>query len=406
MKVLIVGAGIAGLTLALCLRRNGHEARIVEQAPELRDAGYMIDFFGSGYDAAERIGLLDDLARIHYQIPRLSFVAADGRERFSIAYPTLRRRLFDDRHFNFMRGELERVLYAQLQDDVPVRFGTTVEQLSGDGDRVSVRLSDGSGETVDLVAGADGVHSKIRRLVFGGPERFERFLGYHTAATIIDDPPTEPPGDAFSILTEPKRQVGIYPIRGGRMASFFVHAADRRLEDLSTAAARRELRTVYGDLNWLVPELLRRLDRQSEIYLDDVSQIALPGWSSEPRGAARRCLANASPCLRAKARPWPWRGAYVLAEELAAAGDDVAAALARYELRLRPSIEQKQRAGRRLARWFVPESGWRRMVRDTVLRASSWPLASSISETADRGREHLSRLTPRARPRGIAQEIC
>ena len=377
MKVLIVGAGIAGLTLALCLRRNGHEARIVEQAPELRDAGYMIDFFGSGYDAAERIGLLDDLARIHYQIPRLSFVAADGRERFSIAYPTLRRRLFDDRHFNFMRGELERVLYAQLRDHVPVRFGTTVEQLSGDGDRVSVRLSDGSGETVDLVAGADGVHSKIRRLVFGGPERFERFLGYHTAATIIDDPPTEPPGDAFSILTEPKRQVGIYPIRGGRMASFFVHAADRRLEDLSTAAARRELRTVYGDLNWLVPELLRRLDRQSEIYLDDVSQIALPGWS---RGRVV-LLGDASQCvslLAGQGASMAMAGAYVLAEELAAAGDDVAAALARYELRLRPSIEQKQRAGRRLARWFVPESGWRRMVRDTVLRASSWPLASSI----------------------------
>ncbi len=376
MKVLIVGAGIAGLTLALCLRRNGHEARIVEQAPELRDAGYMIDFFGSGYDAAERIGLLDDLARIHYQIPRLSFVAADGRERFSIAYPTLRRRLFDDRHFNFMRGDLERVLYAQLQDDVPVRFGTTVEQVRHDGERVSVQLSDGSGETVDLVAGADGVHSKVRRLVFGGPERFERFLGYHTAATIIDDPPTEAPGDVFSILTEPKRQVGIYPIRGGRMASFFVHAADRRLEDFSVAAARRELRTVYGDLNWLVPELLRRLDRQSEIYLDDVAQIELPGWSRERvvlLGDASQCVS----LVAGQGASMAMAGAYVLAEELAV-GDDVAAALARYELRLRPSIEQKQRAGRRIARWFVPESGWRLIVRDTVLRASSWPLASSI----------------------------
>jgi 2-polyprenyl-6-methoxyphenol hydroxylase-like FAD-dependent oxidoreductase len=377
LKVLIVGAGIAGLTLALCLRRNGHEARIVERAPELRDAGYMIDFFGSGYDAAERIGLLDDLARIHYQIPRLSFLAADGRERFSIAYLTLRRRLFDDRHFNFMRGELERVLYAQLKDDVPVRFGTTVEQLCGDGDRVSVRLSDGSGETVDLVAGADGVHSKVRRLVFGRPERFERFLGFHTAAALIDDPPAEAPDDAFSILTEPKRQVGIYPIRGGRMASFFVHAANRRLEDLSVAAARRELRAVYGDLNWLVPELLRRLNRQSKIYLDDVSQIELPGWSRERvvlLGDACQCVS----LLAGQGASMAMAGAYVLAEELTAAGADVGAALARYELRLRPSIGQKQRAGRGIARWFVPDSGWRRIVRDTVLRASSWPLASSI----------------------------
>jgi 2-polyprenyl-6-methoxyphenol hydroxylase-like FAD-dependent oxidoreductase len=323
------------------------------------------------------MGLLDDLARIHYQIPCLSFLAADGRERFSIAYPTLRRRLFDDRHFNFMRGDLERTLYAQLRDDVPVRFGTTVEQLCEDGDRVSVRLSDGSGETVDLVAGADGLHSKVRRLLFGGPQHFERFLGYHTAATIIDDPPTEAPRDAFSILTEPKRQVGIYPIRGGRMASFFVHAADRRLEDLSAAAARRELRAVYSDMNWLVPELLARLDHLSEIYLDDVSQIELPSWSRERvvlLGDACQCVS----LLAGQGASMAMAGAYVLAEELAAAGGDVGAALARYELRLRPSIEQKQRAGRGIARWFVPDSGWRRIVRDTVLRASSWPLASSI----------------------------
>lgn len=377
MKVLIVGAGIAGLTLALCLRRNGHEARIVEQAPELRDAGYMIDFFGSGYDAAERMGLLDDLAGIHYQIPRLAFVAADGRERFSIAYPRLRRRLFDDRHFNFMRGELERLLHDNLPRDVPIRFGTTVEAVRQDGERVSAQVSDGSLETVDLVAGADGVHSKVRRLVFGGPERFERFLGYHTAAAIIDDPPAGAPGDAFSILTEPGRQVGIYPIRGGRMASFFVHAADRRLDDRSTAAARQILRAEYGDLNWLVPELLRRCDRAPEIYLDEVSQTELPYWS---RGGVV-LLGDACQCvslLAGQGASMAMAGAYVLAEELTAARDDVATALARYELRLRPSIETKQQAGRRIARWFVPDSRMRRLIRDAVLRVSAWPLASGL----------------------------
>ncbi len=375
MKVLIVGAGIAGLTLALCLRRNGHEPRIVEQAPKLRDAGYMIDFFGSGYDAALRMGLLDDLAGIHYQIPRLAFIAADGRERFSIAYPKLRRRLFDDRHFNFMRGELERVLYARLENDVPVRFGTTVEQLAADGERVDVQLSDGSRHTFDLVAGADGVHSVVRRLAFGGPERFERFLGYHTAAAILDDPPTDAPGDAFSILTEPKRQVGIYPIRGGRMASFFVHRADRRLEDRASAAARSELHAAYGDLGWLVPELLRRSERAAEIYFDEVSQVELPGWSRGRVvlvGDACQCVS----LLAGQGASMAMAGGYVLAEELAQG--DVAAALARYELRLRPAIERQQRAGRGIARWFVPDSGWRLAIRDLVLRASCWPVAAQL----------------------------
>ncbi len=375
MNVLIVGAGIAGLTLALCLRRDGHEPWIVEQAPELRDAGYMIDFFGSGYDAAERLGLLTDLAGIHYQIPRLSFVAADGRERFSIAYPTLRRRLFDDRHFNFMRGELERLLRDRLPPGVPVRFGTTVETLRQQGERVSVRLSDGSQASVDLVAGADGAHSRVRDLVFGGPARFERYLGYHTAAAILDEPLPGAPADAFSILTEPRCQVGVYPILGGRMASFFVHAAGRRIEDRTTAAARRELRAVYGDLNWLVPELLERCDRVSGIYFDEVSQVELPVWSRGRVvlvGDACQCVS----LLAGQGASMAMAGAYVLAQELAR--DEVGPALARYELRLRPSIERAQRAGRRIARWFVPETGLRRVLRDAVLRASAWPLASGF----------------------------
>ena len=68
MKVLIVGAGIGGLTLALCLRRAGHAVVVLEKSPRLRDEGYMIDFFGSGYDAAERLGLLPAIARVHYPV--------------------------------------------------------------------------------------------------------------------------------------------------------------------------------------------------------------------------------------------------------------------------------------------------------------------------------------------------
>jgi 2-polyprenyl-6-methoxyphenol hydroxylase-like FAD-dependent oxidoreductase len=375
VNALIVGAGIAGLTLALCLRRHGHEPWLVEQAPELRDAGYMIDFFGSGYDAAERLDLLADLAGIHYQIPRLSFVAADGRERFSIAYPTLRRRLFDDRHFNFLRGDLERLLRDRLPPGVPVRFGTTVEALRQQGERVAVQLSDGSRESVDLLVGADGAHSRVRGLAFGGPAGCERYLGYHTAAAILDEPLPGAPADAFSMLTEPRCQVGVYPIRGGRMASFFVHAAVRRLEDRTTAAARRELRAAYGELNWLVPELLGRCDRVAGIYFDEVSQVELPAWSRGRVvlvGDACQCVS----LLAGQGASMAMAGAYVLAEELAR--DEVGLALARYERRLRPSIERAQRAGRRIARWFVPETGLRRVLRDAVLRASAWPLASGL----------------------------
>lgn len=85
MRVIIVGAGLAGLTLALCLGRAGHQVRLLERSPSLREEGYMIDFFGSGYDVAERLGLLPTLEEIHYPIAWLSFRAPDGTTRFRIA---------------------------------------------------------------------------------------------------------------------------------------------------------------------------------------------------------------------------------------------------------------------------------------------------------------------------------
>jgi 2-polyprenyl-6-methoxyphenol hydroxylase-like FAD-dependent oxidoreductase len=89
MRVLIVGAGIAGHTLALCLLRRGDQALVVEKTPSLPAGGYMIDFFGSGYDACERLGLREELERIHYPVDRLVFLDARGRERFALPYSVL-----------------------------------------------------------------------------------------------------------------------------------------------------------------------------------------------------------------------------------------------------------------------------------------------------------------------------
>jgi 2-polyprenyl-6-methoxyphenol hydroxylase-like FAD-dependent oxidoreductase len=226
MKVLICGAGIAGLTLAWCLERLGHEPLVVERAPHLRDEGYMIDFFGSGCDAAERLGILPDLAAIHYPIQRLVFVNASGRERFSVAYLPLRRRLFADRHFNFLRGDLERALYRRFGHRHTIRFGTTVAWFEQKGDAVSVALSDGSEMRVDLLIGADGVHSHVRTLAFGDEQQFARLLGYEMAAFILESPLPGVGHDRFVTMTRPQRQVAVYPIRGGRMATFFLHASD------------------------------------------------------------------------------------------------------------------------------------------------------------------------------------
>ena len=103
---------MAGLSLAGCLGRQGDDVLVVERSPRLREGGYMIDFFGPGLDVAERLGLLPRLAASHDPVDRLVFAHAAGRVRVSVRYDVLRRRLFRDRHFNFLRADLEGVLWA------------------------------------------------------------------------------------------------------------------------------------------------------------------------------------------------------------------------------------------------------------------------------------------------------
>ncbi|CAN5686207.1 FAD-dependent monooxygenase [soil metagenome] len=379
MKVLISGGGIAGLTLAHGLRRHGHDPVVVERSPKVRDEGYMIDFLGPGYDTSERMGMLSELEGIHYQIPRLAFVDAVGKEKFSISYAALRKDVFGGRHFNFMRGDLERLLYSRIEGRVPVRFGTEVEALEQDEAQVDVRFSDGSTGSFDVVIGADGIHSRVRELAFGEESRFSRPLGYYTAAFVLDDPEMRRRfGDAFYTLNVPGRQVGVYPIRGGRLATLFLFKAQRRPADFSTEAARRELETVYGGMHWIVPRLLER-STHGQVYFDEVAQIEMPSWNVGRVALVGDACQSVS-LFAGQGASMAVAGAYLLAEKLVAVRDhkDITAALARYEQSLKPDIQKRQKSGRRLARWFVPDSRIRLVLQEAVWRLATRPPASLI----------------------------
>ncbi len=375
MRVLICGAGIAGLTLAWRLQELGHLPLLVEQAGGLREGGYMIDFFGSGFDAAEKLGLVPALQRIHYPVAHLAFLDRTGAKRFSLPYEVLRKRLFDDRHFNFLRGDLERVLFSQVEGRVALRFGTTVEAVHQDGRQVHVDLSDGSSEECDVLVGADGIHSRVRSLVFGEESQFIRFLGFHAAAFILEKVPQALDStDAFETLTVPGQQVAIYPIREGRLAAFFVHSAQAPARSTSREAALHELRERYGNMGWILPALLREAGSVPELYFDDVSQIEMQSWSSGRVvlvGDACQCVS----LLAGQGASMAMAAAYILAETLNAE-DNVAEALQHYERRLKPSIQKKQAAGRKMATWFVPEYSFRIRLRDAALRLAVWPVAS------------------------------
>ncbi|WP_019819519.1 FAD-dependent monooxygenase [Saccharomonospora saliphila] len=366
MKVVICGAGITGLTLASRIAALGGEVVLLERAPAPRQQGYMIDFFGPGYEAIEAMGLLPSIEAIAHPVAEASFVDGRGRRRASLR-PA---RFADGALLHLMRPDLERVLREHLPPVVDLRYGTSPVAVADHGDGVRVTLDDGTGLDADLLAGTDGVHSTVRRLVFGHEERFLRYLGFHTAAFSFDSPRIHAAVQGGACLTDTiGRQMGFYALGEDRVVAFGVHRTpDPALpEDPRTAVL-----DAYRGLGWVVPEALDRCPPSPEIYYDQVAQIVMPRWR-QGRVVLAGDACYAVSLVAGQGASLGIAGAYLLADQLARTRS-VEHALARYETLWRPVAEEKQRVGRSGAGRFVPATELGLRVRRSVLRMSRLPL--------------------------------
>jgi 2-polyprenyl-6-methoxyphenol hydroxylase-like FAD-dependent oxidoreductase len=375
MRVLIVGGGISGLTAAIELERFGHEVTVFERQDRLRGGGFMIDFFGPGYDVAERLGLLPALEQIHYPVAHLKLVDTFGHVSTDMAYATLRRRLFHDRHFNFMRGELERALFDRLNGRVEVRFGTSPTQLDIAGESVNVKTDRGEGAWFDLVIGADGFRSQVRRLAFLGGDTVVGYLGCHAAAFVTARPIDGLPPGEFVSMSAPGLMAAAYPIRDGGTATFFVHRAEEPLADRSVEACRRELEATYRGRGWLLGDLLDAFPEGKNVYFDDVARLETARWSHGRVvlvGDAAGCVS----LIAGQGASLGMFGAFVLAQEIDRSLANVPLALERYEMRVRPYVHKRARAAERNAGWFLPRTRVGSFFRNELTRlAASAPIA-------------------------------
>jgi 2-polyprenyl-6-methoxyphenol hydroxylase-like FAD-dependent oxidoreductase len=392
MKVLISGAGIAGLSLALRLRlhlrlrQRGLTPFVVERSPRLRDGGYMLGLSGPGLDAAERMGVADALRAARHMPRRLVYVGPAGQERFALDGPAIDR-LVGERQFNLMRGDIERVLYEHIRGAVEVRFGASVQSIEVECDGVGVRLSDGTEIGSDLVVGADGLHSRVRALCCGPEDWFVRTLGTRVVAFLLDrsDFPDEEPQTSYS-LTEVGRLAALAATGNDLLVAFFIWRTE---EHPGLGTIEEELRTAFAGAGWHVPALLDRLSRTADVYFDEVAQVVMPRW-----GKARVTLlgdaAYAVSLIAGKGATLALAGAVVLADALADDPGGVEAACAAYEARLRPWTEAAQRMARRNMHLFTSANRFQLLVREAVLRLAARPLlAPDVRRLLNREGERL-----------------
>jgi 2-polyprenyl-6-methoxyphenol hydroxylase-like FAD-dependent oxidoreductase len=382
MRVAINGTGVAGPTLAYWLRRSGHEPVLFEKAPALRTGGYLIDFWGLGYDVAERMGLVPTLRERCYLMERLRILDADGRDEASLDLAPMRE-LLQGRFISLARADLAAALFGAC-DGIPAHFGVCVTAIEQDGEGVVATLSDGRRERFDLVVGTDGLHSQVRELAFGPEAQFETSLDCYVAAFRIPGYPRRE-DLAYVTHTVPRRQVARVALRDDETLILLVCRTELIGDDPPRERQKEALRGAFGDMRWEVPQILDGMDEVADFYFDRVSQIHLPHWS-----CGRVCLlgdAAACPSLLAgEGTGLAMVEAYVLVGELHRAEGDFTRAFAAYDARLRSFITAKQKAALLFRDFFAPRTALALKVRNVVVNALSirflgkWLMARSLHD--------------------------
>ncbi|WP_435861163.1 FAD-dependent oxidoreductase [Streptomyces nigrescens] len=380
---MISGASVAGPALAYWLARYGYRTTVIEVAPALRGGGFAVDFRGAAHRAVlERMGVLDDIGR-HRTGPGTPMSFIDGQGRDLATLPPE----FAAGEVEILRSDLSRLLHAHSltppegDDAVP---GTTPEYVFGDSltsltetaDGVHATFERGAPRTFDLVIGADGLHSTVRRLAFGPEEQFVSHLGYYIAAWDL-------PADAGDLAARPVGHgepgrlatVGRLPRRAAEPGytgeTFCVFASEEQLlyDRRDIRSQKKAIAHAYEGAGWRTPELIDTLWAADDLYFDSISRADVPQWSTGRTALLGDAAHGAT--LGGMGTGAAIVGAYVLAGELALAQGDHRTAFARYEQKLRPYATRCQQGGRGAGEFFAPTTQEAMDARNTALNTPS-----------------------------------
>lgn len=338
MRVLVSGASMSGLSTAYWLRRYGHEVTLIEHARQLKQGGTAIDVRGAALGVAEQMNVLQTIRERKFrETSKRWLVDADGNVIFtrSMAY-------FNEHpdDVEIARDDLNEILLSVASPGVTLLFETAIQSMSDNGSTVDVTLNDGKRQTYDLVVGADGLHSNVRRLSFGSEHSYIRHLGLYVALVDFNDgvantearPVYNMPGRMAYVSNDGRRGVAMLLFRSPEIEYDYRDLESQR---------RIILEAFAGETGWRVPELMGAVKAANDFYFDSVSQIHMPSWVKGRTvlvGDAGYCAS----LLSGLGTSLAMLGAMHLAKSLDASPDDLPAAYEQYELAMRPYVTRAQ----------------------------------------------------------------
>ncbi|WP_419996318.1 FAD-dependent monooxygenase [Streptomyces boninensis] len=345
-RVLVSGASVAGPALAFWLHRHGYDVTVVERAPALRDSGYAVDFRGPAFDVLEEMGILDEVRGHDTQMKGTSIVDADGQQTGELPAETFAGGL------EVLKRDFTAILHRATGDLATYVYGDSIAALTQDDTGVRVRFDSGAEGAFDLVVGADGVYSNVRRLAFGPHQDHVQHLGmsgagFSTANHLGLD-------HRGVLCSTPGRAVYLFSAGDAeRMTVSLSFGWDSAEIDRYDVGQQQEIvRGQFADAGWIVPQLIDDMAMADDFYFASACQVELPSWSAGRValvGDAGYCAAPTSGMGTSQALI----GARLLANSLAEApAGDHAAAFAAYERELRPYVAENQAHGREAAKMF------------------------------------------------------
>lgn len=387
LRVLIVGASIAGPMAAYWFAKAGADVTVIERFPELRTNGQGIDIRTSGVTVMRKTPGMEAAVRAKTtHMEGICFVDNNGR-----SYGTIRTTGNPDQQslvseYEIFRGDLAQILYDLSKDNENVQyvFGeqiTSIQQSANDDGPIKVEFAnDFRASEYDLVVACDGATSRTRAMGFGGSVRdhVETVNAWAAFFTIKQDlVKGSKVGHGYSAVGGRALALLNDPAGGTRVTLIGVHPRDKR--DLALPfreamkqgeeALKRFISEHYKGAGWKTEEIMTAMMGSSDFYANEMVQVKVPslykgrvvlvgdaGYAPGPTGTGTTLAMT---------------GAYVLAGEIANHKGDLAAGLKGYEERMRPIIDDMQKIPPILG-FMAPQTAWGLWLRNNIFAFVAW----------------------------------